>query len=338
MGSPAMRERTSWFDELRQASPDVLDVAAALGLNVARRRFGPCPACGKGDPRHEAITPRHGGAGWLCAHCKASGDAARLGAWVVAGCASPGADGWNRVRAVFAAHGWCSGEGAEAATWTAPARRAPAPEAPYADPDELRAFLRACRRLDDVPAVRAWADRRGFGPRTHAAVVPDVYPWPKWWPFRGKPWRCIVSAVDPAGVVRNVHGRNTEGTDDTDGRTRWAAGVRATGLFFADPIVARPMLTGKGEAKAVVVVEGITDYIALGSRAPAGMAVLGATSGGFAALAQARITPGVVVYAGTDKDPAGDRYANEIYTAFRGTGRDVRRIDWKASLTNGAGR
>jgi 5S rRNA maturation endonuclease (ribonuclease M5) len=105
--------------------------------------------------------------------------------------------------------------------------------------------------------------------------------------------------------------------------------------MFADPRTARPMLKGTGEAQRVVVVEGITDYLALASRVGPETAVVGACSGGFGALAQARISPGAVVYAATDHDPAGDRYAGEICAAFRGTGRDVRRVDWKTALMNG---
>lgn len=324
--------RTSWFDEVRAAAPDVLDVAAALGLTVSRRRFGPCPACGKEDRRHAALTPRHGGRGWMCAHCKETGDALRLAAWVVTGGPKPDAAGWDRVRGLFAAQGWCSGEAVPRGAWTPPPVRAPV-EVPFPDPVELRGLLRACRSVGAVPDVQEWCRGRGFGGAVPAAVLPDVYPWPAWWPFRGRPWRLVVSMVDASGAVRSMHGRATEETDR--GKTRWPLERRAGGLLFADPRTARPMLTGKGEASRIVVVEGITDYLAVASRAPAGTAVLGACSGGFAALGQARITAGAVVYAATDPDAAGERYAGEIAAAFRGTGRDVRRVAWDIGVKRG---
>lgn len=322
--SAAASMTVSWFNELRTANPDILDVARHLGLAIRSNRFGPCPACNKDLPRHPPLTPRHKGSGWLCAHCKASGDAARLAAWVIAKEPRPDAQGWARVRASLGAAGWCSrGEGE---AWT-PTARAPAPEAPYPAQAELWRLLRACRPvLTSAPAAAFWARRR-FGPAYPAAVLPDVFPWPSWWPFRGSPWSLVVSMVDAGGTVRSIHARHTEAVAVEGGKTRWPFERNAKRLLFADPALARPMLRGEAVAvRQVLVVEGITDYLAAASRPSPGLAVVGACSGGFGALADIRIPPDAVVYAATDTDPAGDRYASEIAHALRGKVRDIRRL------------
>lgn len=295
--------RTSWFEELRAAAPNVLEVAEALGMGVRQRRFGPCPACGKDDPRHPPLTPRHGGNGWMCASCKETGDVARLAAWRVTGSAKPSPDGWSQVRGVLAGSGWCSPAG-PASTWT-PAPSRPMPELPFPDERELWRLLRACRPVSDAPEVAAWCAERRFSARLPAAVLPDVYRWPPWWPFRGRPWRLVCSMVDAGGVVRGLHARATEPTDR--GKTRWPLDRRATGLLFADPWTARPMLRGKATPRRVVVAEGITDYLAASRHAGPDTAILGAASGGFAALGMAGIPRTATVYAWTDPDAAGDR-------------------------------
>lgn len=173
-----MSQVARWFDEVRQAAPNILDVAAALGLEVRRNRFGPCPACGHEEPRHPPLTVRHGGGGWMCAHCKEYGDAVNLVAVVRCGTKRPTGNQWDAVRAVFAEHGWCVGDG-NRDTWTPPPRRV-APVAPYPDHDQLLGLLGACRKIQTVPPVLDWCKSRGWNRPVPAAVLPDVYPWPTW--------------------------------------------------------------------------------------------------------------------------------------------------------------
>lgn len=261
----------------------------------------------------------------MCAACKATGDAARLAAWAVAGRPDPTPAGWESVRDVLARYGWCSAPDAPRGTWT-PTPRAPVAPDPWPDPTELRRLLGACRPVPAVPEVAAWVAGRGMDPAlVPAAVLPDVAPWPPWWPFRGRPWRLVVSAVDALGVPRSIHARATEDTDR--GKTRWPLERRCQGLVFADPRVARPMLQGLARPARVVVCEGVTDYLAAAQHATTdrgGLAVLGAASGGFAALRDAAVPADAVVYAWTDHDAAGDRYAAEIVAAL--PDHDVRRV------------
>jgi hypothetical protein len=197
-------------------------------------------------------------------------------------------------------------------------------EPPYPDRGEVMGLLRACRPIETVPEVAAWCVAGGLPGRVPAAVLPDVYPWPAWWPFRGRPWRLVASMVDAAGVVRSMHGRATEPVEN--GKTRWPMDRRATGLLFADPWVGRPMLRGLVAPTRVVVAEGMTDYLAAACRyARRDTAVLGASAGGFLALGMAAIPKSAVVYAWTDPNAAGDRYAAEIVRALRGW--NVQRVD-----------
>ncbi len=271
---------------------------------------------------------RHAGAGWMCAGCKGTGDVVTLAAWRIAGNPRPSGAAWGPVRAFFASHGWCSGDGSAAGEWAAPARRE-VPVVPYPDRGELLDLLQACRPVDTVPEVRAWCDERGIVGRVHGAVLPDVHRWPAWWPYRARPWRLVVPMVDALGKVASMHGRATE-DDGGRGKTRCPYERRGDGLFFADPLIGRAMLRGEAEPARVVVVEGVTDYLSAARYAtagPGGTAVLGGISGSFGAMAQARIPKAATVYAWTDPDEAGDRYAREIARALREY--DVRRIDFR---------
>lgn len=318
---------TAWADELREAAPDILDVAAHLGLTITRRRFGPCPACGQGDRHHPPVTPRHAGRGWLCARCKAGGDAIRLACWTTLGKdRATSGDEWGQVRARLAAGGWCSADGEQRTAWTPPPPRQPPPEPPYPDGRELRYLLGACSPVSSCLPVARWCQSRGLDPqRVHAAVLPDRHDWPAWWPFGARPWRLVVSMVDAAGQVTSMHARATEDTER--GKTRWPLERRASGLLFADPVYARPLLRGADcsyHVSRVVVVEGITDYLAAaGRREERGTAVLGACSGGFGALA-ALGAHRLPVYVATDSDTAGERYAAEVERALPGA--DLRRV------------
>lgn len=318
----AQHNRESWFDQVKQAAPDVLSLAPLLHLTAFRRRFGPCPACHADDHRHPPCTPRHEGGGWMCAHCKATGDSLSLAAWVITGSPKPDGIGWATVRALMAGQGWCQDSDEATAPWVPPTPAPVREPDPYPDPDELRAMLTACRCVSDVPDVRAYCDQRGFGADVPARVIPDVFPWPKWWPHRPRVWRLAVSAVDAKGVIRSMHARATIPTDA--GKTRWPEGCRADRLLFADPWTARPMLTGACKPGRVIILEGITDYLAYASRRLPDLAVLGATSGGFPALADAAIPSNARIYLATDDDDAGNRYAEQVAEAL--AGRELRRV------------
>ena len=87
------------------------------------------------------------------------------------------------------------------------------------------------------------------------------------------------------------------------------------------------MLRGEASPRRVIVCEGMTDYLAAACRAPADVAVLGASSGGFGALRGVKIPNGATVVIATDDDKAGDAYAAEIRAAL--AGREITLKDWR---------
>lgn len=300
--------RADWFDEVKRAAPDIGDVAAALGMDVRGRRFGPCPECGVDDRRHPPVGITFRGEGWRCYHCQAVGDAVALVALVTVGTRRPKGMAWGEVRAVCAAQGWCSGDG-ERATWTPPVAR-PRVEAPYPERDELVRLLLACRRPMEAPELHPWFAARGWTRRLPAGVLPDVYGWPGFWPEHMRGFKLVVPMVTPDGRVTSMHGR-WPSTVAPWGKTRWPKERRATGLLFSDPWVGRPYLQGGRRPDRVLVTEGITSFLSACCRTVPGTAVIGADNGGFGALPK---MTGVSVFVATDcgdADGTGDRYWRE---------------------------
>ena len=322
---------TDWPAEV-DAATTTAEVAAALGLTVRRRKFLTPPCCNDQDPRGAAGIPSGNPRLWCC-KCGAKGNMIQLVALALTGQVKP-AD-WAPVRGWFAARGWCSGP--TDVTWTPPPPRPPPPELPY--PENPRALLALGCPVGDDPAVAAYWSARGFGSERRAAcALPARAYWPEWWGcgFAGL-WRLAVPAYDAQGEVRSVHAR---AIDDelgrAKGKTRWPKGCRSSRLLFADPLLGVWLLRGQSIPERVVVVEGLTDYLALCSLRLPGWAILGAAAGGFAALAEVRFPPGCDVVAGTDGDAPGEAYAREIVAAVPGARRVVARgKDWAEDVAGG---
>lgn len=334
----------SWFDELTQANPDVCDVARILGLHTTRSRIGPCPACGKDDRRHPPIMSAARGAGWKCWGCGVGGNVAQLMALVLVGDRAPGPDGWQQVRAFAAQQGWCSAprERGVAAPRFVPPPAVQREELPYPERDQLLHLLQSCRPVRLDRAAARWCLARGFRPRRDqplpAAILPDVYPWPEFWPRSFRPFRLVVPMCDAAGLIRGMHGR-VPSTETPTGKTRWPAGRRCSRLLFASP-AGRAFLRGGPAPARILLVEGMTSFLSASSHADPDTLVLGADNGGFPAFGDSRVRDfdGPVFAAPDCHDPdgTGDRYWREIK---RGVPRAVRldlpgRLD-VADLLNG---
>jgi len=233
-----MVARPSWIDTAKGATVEA--VAGELGLDVRRRAFGPCPACGAerrggGDRR----PPCGFGNGWRCFRCDARGDALDLVARVVAGARlrELTLERMAEVRAWYAAHGWCDpAPGGPAAPFVA--RRAPAapaePAPVYPPVAEVAALWSACAALTDVPwgyrGGGRWADPavpwlekwRGLSCRALGALDlarllpldPDAHPWPSWIPRLGmgrvewlQLYRLAVPMYDATGALRSLRFR-----------------------------------------------------------------------------------------------------------------------------------
>lgn len=206
------------------------------------------------------------------------------------------------------------------------------------DPGPLQSHENAAVSADRHPsAPELWpalylADRGFYAPQAArldiVRILPLRYPWPHWWPT---PWarhyRLVARAFEPNGRLASLHARAVPAYD-IDGqkarephpKTRWPKGYAAGGLLFANPagltLLRGQAPTGLG---GVLIVEGLTDLMRAAlviAEASLPLAVLGATSGGFRALAQVRWPDGVKIYAATDPDATGHRYASEVATAL----------------------
>ena len=307
---------TDWFAEVNAARPSVVDVASALGITARGRRLTLCPACGKEERHHGPVAIQD--VVWRCHSCNVGGSAVHLAAFVITGQRKPAE--WGPVRAFFASNGWCSAY-RSAVPYTPPTPK-PREVLPY--PERLADFWAATGPVAaDEGTAEYWAVR-SFGPHQGAARALLRAPGVEWWPHHGR-WRLVVPAYDAAGVVRSVHARAISDTDM--GKTRWPKGRNAERLLFADPWLGVWLLRGESIPERVIVLEGATDYLHVSSLRPPGVAVLGAAAGGFAALADVRWPKGCVVYAGTDDDATGDKYAAVIRAAVP-SAVEVRRIRW----------
>jgi len=255
-------------------------------------------------------------------------------------------DRWRRVREWYADRQWCESHrdyrprppSPRPRRTSRPLSEAIDPVAPTRPPvEEVKALWAACRPVDATSAgdnpAELWPSLylmdRCFHPTALAPldivrVAPLRYPWPKWWPSSwARHWRLVIRAFEPDGTPASLHARAVPAYDD-DARpgdeprpkTRWPFGCSATGLLFADPL-GLALLRGEGpnELRKVWIVEGLTDLASAAIEAtglPEPRAVLGAAQGGFSALAKVRWPDNVTIYAATDNDEKGNRYAKEI--------------------------
>lgn len=216
-----MSKPSDWLDAAR--SVPLLDVAAALGLDVATKyggaSFGPCPRCGestrgKGDSRGRCVVldRDHKVGRWACHSnesdgCGAWGDAVALVVWTLTGAAWAKGDkaASATVRQWYADRGWCEpwATGGPRST-VAPARPRIAPVArpaaalPQRLPvDEVRDLWRRCVPVTADPAVSAYLAGRHDGAIDPAMVAAldlaralpaDLRDLPRWARFKGQPW------------------------------------------------------------------------------------------------------------------------------------------------------
>lgn len=346
---------SAWFAQVK-AWP-VAQVAARFGLPVLERGADasfPCPVCRKVVRHSKGLgaaalerAPRaakvvHGGAGWWCEPCGATGDAAALAAALVAGAVKPAtAEGWAEVRRECAALGLCEADSSDPRAPTARRYEPPAPELrasvelerlPAA---EVAALWGACSRLEAVPgwddgswcgAAREYLAGRGLEVATLAAIdaariLPPVarHAWPSWWPSSWvRSWRVAVPLYGAGGELVALQARAIEPADPKT-RNPLGAGV-VTGTFFADA-GGLEVLRGTWAGPSVAVVEGLTDFLAAAQLA-AGLeahrrpAVLGIVAGSARALAGVKLTALCRLVVLTDNDDTGERYFREVAAAL----------------------
>lgn len=346
---PSMRPASGWLDDARQVP--LLDVAAALGLAVARdgASFGPCPGCGEavrgGDKRGRCAildkTER-----WACYSrggngCGAKGDAVAMVAMVLND-GKPWTTGdkatGDAIRAWYAGNGWCNPDnGADRAGQprTMPRPRlvqplaiAPKPRPPIA---EVAALWARCVPVTADPAVAAWlANRNDPGPIDPEAVagldlvraLPEgLGDLPRWAWYKGESWAASGHRL----IVRAY-----EADADNPGLLRWAsvharnvrpncgAGDKAAwpgGCNAGGLVLATGLDPAAHGLPLVELAEGVPDWLRLAverAKLPKGGAVLGIWSGSVTAELAALVPGDWTVAIRTHADAAGDKYAQRL--------------------------
>lgn len=210
-------------------------------------------------------------------------------------------------------------------------------------PADVAAVWAACLPLEEDADVAGWLSRKltpRHAERVAARDLARVLPrglWRPWLRVRGQGWdeagfRLVVPLYGAAGRLEALHARRVDGEADGLPKTATPAGMTTRGRVMACELGAR-LLRGdraatshvlsvtrararRGDGAAVVVAEGLTDYLA----AAAGFsdadedapAVLGVVSGSWCAELAARVPDGVSMCIATDEDDDGDRYAASI--------------------------
>lgn len=297
----------NWYEALT-----VREAIGAVGLDVRRDRFGPCPACGAQSEKKFRRPPCRvvSDAVWTCNVCDETRNAVGLVSLVLHGRLYGDLDREQRsdVREVF------GGEAQrEHITLDEPERDRHDPEVMTA----LMEQLRPARRARNT-AVVAWLEARGLGGMDLPAWETPGSTWPGYrpgWSPIPRAWKddypLVVPGYDASGTLATLHGRRVAG----DGpKSRWLPGGGG-GWLFAEGRVALPMLRGQEvEVEGVLLVEGLPDYLSAAAAmwaAAKPWAVLGVESGSAAILALVQL-PDVPLVVATHDDPAGDRYAEAI--------------------------
>jgi hypothetical protein len=328
----------SWIGQAKAAA-SLVGVAAPLGLREVRRgSFGPCPAC---EAERRSARDKRGpigsgdGLGWRCHACGAGGDVldllsfATVRARLSACSESQRLDVWGRASEL----GLCD----PPAVWKreprpAPAARpAPLPrleskpreEAPRMPAAEVRACWDRCAPLTQDPEVSAYLAGRAIDPeRLEGLDLACAFPkqtaadWSKW---RGKCWgelglRLVVKLFDPATAEpRALHARATlPGGPTVEGcpKALTPTGRSVSGLVMASP-AGRWMLAGETQPRAVLIAEGVPDFLSLclaaeemlaGEADDGVLPVLGILSGSLTPELAARVPMGAHVVLGFDPD------------------------------------
>ena len=309
---------TDWLAELR--GRDIAAVADAVGVRITRDHAAPCPACGaerrgghdrRGPVRVQAATSR-----WICTRCEAGGGVVDLVAWAICGCQPRDRHTWARLRE------WAGGVDIAAMRPAAPCIDEPM-ETPRLPRAEVERFLRgALPPKDAVGATAAFLERRGYDAARLAPYARALRPGAAaaWWPAEwSASWSLVVPAWTAAGVLAGVHGRAVDGRTP---KTRWPLArvdgvtVAYSRLLFAGGVALAGLRGSWDGVRRLIIVEGLTDYLAAVCAADDGDAILGGTSGSWGALADVHPPRAVPIYAATDDDDTGRRYAEQIANAM----------------------
>ena len=147
------------------------------------------------------------------------------------------------------------------------------------------------------------------------------------WGLRGRATHAalVVPTWDLDGSRTNLVARNLDHT--TGPKATRATGIQASGYLYANRL-GREALAGRAPAD-IILTEGETDWLLWASERP-DLAVLGIYSGSITPKLAKRLA--AATHAGrrlilrTDRDTAGDRYAEKLTAALRLVGADLTRV------------
>jgi hypothetical protein len=353
-----------WLDDVK--GYDILSAAAAFGLKISGRMFGPCPRCGRekrgSSDGRPPLGVRPDGRGFECQRCHedAKGDVVNLAVLVASNGDAIALTKANRadVRRACAAAGLCDPDPLDRNPAPAPRPRiAPAPAVPVVQPppeDEVARLWAACVTVTNDAGVAAWLTTRGLDPKLvadadTARALPlgldlDPYRWASLtkdpdpakvrasaWNARG--YRCLVPLYRADGALAGVRARYIDGDPRVTRKSLAPAGTSVAGLVMADEL-GRRLLSGLERAAAVWIAEGEPDFLSVAQvvhgdeRAPA---VLGMFQGSWTDALAARIPDGCRVTIGAHNDKDGDKYAARIAASLdeRARAGRVRIFRWR---------
>jgi len=214
-----------------------------------------------------------------------------------------------------------------AAAWVPPPAREgvsrPEPRYPWAS--DLARFWGNLEPAEGNRMAEGLLARRAIDPRlvrTHdlARVITGRVALPEWARYRGSadramPWTetghlLVLPAYDHTGTMRSVRAWRVFERDEQDVPKRLPpSGCKASGLVLAN-LQAQSWLRGELGPSVVVVAEGEPDYLTHATRFDG--PVLGILSGSWTAEFAAAVPIGSTLLLRTDRDQAGDRYADAI--------------------------
>lgn len=281
------------------------EAAQALGLEVRKRRWGPCPACSTRTDSHRRGALVCNGPRWFCSKCGVKGDGVTLISYVLTG----------EPRSYREAFAWLE-DRKPALAQLPPIEEEVRQRIPLRDLVEL---MRACLPAKDCHDgdYFDYCERKGVEPSAApGGILPPVghpvYARTRaWWPgHRSQTWRIVLPMFDSSGQLAGMHVRAT--TSTATPKARWPIGVDCRGLFFANE-AGRRFLRGELTPTEVLICEGFSDsFYAMSLPAPAGRAILGVESGSPEALRLVRFHVDTPVYCATHPDEKGDQYAEKI--------------------------
>lgn len=196
-----------WISQAKRVPVD--QVALAFGLELRKKgsvRGFTCPAHGEdhsdGRPSGRIV---HGGKGWKCWACDASGDSVSLASWLLLGRPKPGAAEWELLRRWFEDQGFVTDE---------PSTAPPPGPARLPSDEVLTVWRSAWPAFTEVRALRWFYSRKldAWKAAGFCRALPPGQTLPSW-AHCGEPWSkghsLLLPCVDHSGELVGLRARWT---------------------------------------------------------------------------------------------------------------------------------